>query len=265
MIACSVSKAGFGGLLLAAAMACASAANAASLVLDDFESPSAPAFGTPAGSGAQFFERSFGTFAGLAGQVREANYNLYHDPSSGGASASVGGGFAAVGASADALGEYVFFYGAFTRPTGDPSIAGPFMGLDLRSFDNFRLEFSDVKYGLNINVVLYTSAPQLLPDGSPLYYLQSGINIAPASEGSPLVADLYLDARNPIASSFSPYFNFSQVDGIFLVIDRSGFSSGNKYLLETLLFTQAVPEPSSYALMLGGLGIVAYVARRRRT
>src|SRR5687768_15772898 len=90
MMACSFSKARFAGLLLAGALAGATAAQAAALVLDDFASPSVPAFGTPTGSGAQFFERTFGSFAGLAGQVREANFNLYHDPSSGGASASVG-------------------------------------------------------------------------------------------------------------------------------------------------------------------------------
>jgi hypothetical protein len=103
-----------------------------------------------------------------------------------------------------------------------------------------------------------------MPDSTPLYYLQSGINIAPASEGSAMVADLYLDARNPIASPYAPYFNFSQVDGIFLVIDRSGFSSGNKYLLETLEFTQSVPEPSTYALMLLGLAVAVTKARLRR-
>ena len=263
MIARSIAGARFAGLLLASALACASAANAAVRVLDDFTSPGTPAFGIPTGSGAQFFERSFGSFAGLAGQVREANYNLYHDPSSGAASASVGGGFAAVHASADALGEYVFFYGAFTRPTGDPGIAGPFMGLDLRSFDTFRAEFSDLKFGLNLNVVLYTSAPHLMPDGTPLYYLQSGINLAPAIEGGPVVADLLLDTRNPLAS-YAPYFNFSQVDGIFFVIDRSGYSVGNKYLLDTLVFTQSVPEPSSYLLMLLGLVLALTTAGLRR-
>ncbi len=264
MITRSIARARFAGLLLAGALACASAANAAVLVLDDFRSPSTPAFGVPTGTGAQFFERSFGSFAGLAGQVREANYNLYYDPSSGGASASVGGGFAAVNASTDALGEYVFSYGAFTRPTGDPGIAGPFMGLDLRSFDTFSAEFSDVRFGLNINVVLYTSAPHLMPDGTPLYYLQSGINIAPVSEGSALAADLYLDARNPIAAGYAPYFNFSQVDGVFLVIDRSGYSAGNKYLLDTLAFTQSVPEPSSLVLMLVALAVVVTTVERRR-
>lgn len=35
--------------------------------------------------------------------------------------------------------------------------------------------------------------------------------------------------------------------------------------IDNLTFTSAVPEPSVYALMLGGLGLVGFVARRRRT
>ena len=49
---------------------------AASLVLDDFSVPGAAVLQTPTGTGAQFFDRTFDTFAGVAGQVRESNYNL---------------------------------------------------------------------------------------------------------------------------------------------------------------------------------------------
>ncbi len=36
------------------------------------------------------------------------------------------------------------------------------------------------------------------------------------------------------------------------------------YGTATLTFTAAVPEPESYALMLGGLGVVGWLARRRK-
>ena len=247
------------GLLIAVAPV-----RAASLVLDDFSVPGVPVFQTPTGTGAQFFDRTFDTFAGVAGQVRESNYNLYLDPLSSGANVLLGGGIAAVVAGNEALGEFIFAYGAFTRPSGDPNVGGPLMGLDLTAFNNFRAEFSGVGQGLNLNVVLYTSAPNLLPDNTPLYYLQSGINIGPGAPGDPLTADLFLNALNPIASPFAPYFNFSQVDGIVFLIDRSGSNPGNAYALDTLLFAQVVPEPSEWMLMLGGLALMLGVARRRK-
>jgi len=178
---------------------------------------------------------------------------------------SIGNGSASVLAldSTSGLGEFVFDYGAFTRPTTDPGVAGPNLGLDLRSFDNFQVVLSAVNQGLNLVVTLFTAAPHLRPDGTPLYYLESGLNLSPATPGGPMVANLFLDGRNPIAAADAPYFNFSQVDGVFFEIDRSGFSQGNRYSLDTLQFTQAVPEPASYALMGAGLLLVALRRRRR--
>ena len=238
-------------------------AHAVSLVLDDFSSPEPAVTGTPAGTGAQFFERTFGTFAGVGSQVREANYNLFSDPLSSGVDTRIGSGSAGIDAGAGAHGEYLFRYGAFTRPDG-PDLGGPLMGLDLTAFNAFRAEFGAVAQGtLNLNVVLYTSAPYLQPDDTPLYYLQSGINFGPDTPGGPMVADLFLNHLNPHAAPFAPYFNFSQVDGIVFLIDRSGGSEGNAYTLDTLLFAQAVPEPAEYVLMLAGLVLVAGAAQRR--
>ena len=44
----------------------------------------------------------------------------------------------------------------------------------------------------------------------------------------------------------------------------SGFDSVSFHFIESAT-TAAVPEPGTYALMLGGLGWVAIVARRRRS
>ena len=249
--------------LLAGVLIGAGPAHAVALVLDDFSSPEPAVTGTPTGTGAQFFERTFGTFAGVSSQVREVNYNLFSDPLSSGVDTRLGSGSAGIDAGAGAHGEYLFRYGAFTRPD-DPNIGGPLMGLDLTAFNTFRAEFSAVEQGtLNLNVVLYTSAPYMLPDNTPLYYLQSGINFGPDTAGGPMVADLFLNHLNPHAAPYAPYFNFSQVDGIVFLIDRSGGSEGNAYTLDTLLFAQAVPEPAEYMLMLAGLALLAGVARRR--
>jgi len=44
-----------------------------------------------------------------------------------------------------------------------------------------------------------------------------------------------------------------------------GGTSADQFYLNSLTVTAAVPEPETYALMLGGLGILGLVARRRRS
>jgi hypothetical protein len=254
---------GFKALAIACLLGLSLQAHASSLLVDDFSAPSPPATGNPTGTGAQFFERTFGTFAGATSQVRESNYNLYRDPDGSGAQVSVGEGAAKVNAGAGALGELVAAYGGFTRPTGDPLVGGPRMGLDLRGYDDLRAEFSGVGAALNVVAVLYTSAPLLQPDGSPLYYLTTALNAAPASPDGDMTVDLLLDARNVFASN-SAFFNFAQVDGIVFLVDRSGSALGNHYQLDSLQFTQAVPEPASLWLLLTGLGLGGLGALQRR-
>ena len=232
------------------------AAATAPLVLDDFTAPDPAATVSLSRVGDQFFNRSFSTFAGVSSQVREVTYNLYEDPRNHLVDLSLGAGRASVFAFSSALGEYLFTYGAFTRPNGDPNVAGPNLGLDLSRFNDLQAVFPNVDLGLNVVVTLFTAAPKLLPNGQPLYYLTSGVNLAPATVGGPMVADLFFDARNPIASANTPYFNFKEVDGIFFEIDRSGFSTGNRYSLDKLQFVQVVPEPAPAALWLGGLAVL---------
>ena len=228
------------------------------LLLDGFDNPSPPLSATAIGTGLQFASRSIGTFAGIPGQVRDASFTMSYDLNGQGIGVSLGGGDAHIQASPGALGEYLFSYGAFSSP------GGPFMGLDLRAYNDLQVSFSAVDKGLNLVAVLYTAAPRLLPDGTPLYYLETGINTAPASPGAPLTADLLLDARDPVNGPESAYFNFAQVDGLFFVIDRSGFSAGNRYTLDSLQFAALpVPEPAPGALLLAGLGCVALLMRRR--
>ena len=63
--------------------------------------------------------------------------------------------------------------------------------------------------------------------------------------------------------SATPTFLASGYDGL---VDKILISSPNQsdYTIDDLTFTQAVPEPQTYALMLAGLGVVGFIARRRK-
>jgi hypothetical protein len=73
-------------------------------------------------------------------------------------------------------------------------------------------------------------------------------------------------ANNEVANGFgsqgqAQYFNFS-APSIGSVRFTSG---GNAFEIDNLSAVAAVPEPDTYALMLGGLAAVGFVARRRRS
>jgi hypothetical protein len=65
-----------------------------------------------------------------------------------------------------------------------------------------------------------------------------------------------------LALSDTPTFLSSGYDGI---VDTVIVSSGDPSFvsMDDFTFTQPVPEPETYALMLAGLGVVSFVARRR--
>ncbi len=242
---------------------------AAALVLDDFDAPGISVdvieLRVPGGP---FVRNTLGTVAGVAAQPRDVSVLLASDRRFDGALVTMGGGSTTAASNRGQL-EYVLSYGAFARPPGFPGGGGPNLGLNLTGLDDFLAEFSSVDRVVNLNVTLYTSAPRLGSDGiNPLFYLSSGINIAPATLGGAVNAHLLLNSFNSIAAPEAAFFNFAQVDGVQFLIDRSNdtnIATGNRYTLDRLSFIPtAVPEPAEYALMLVGLAGVAGVARRRR-
>jgi hypothetical protein len=209
-------------LLLAAGAAAALQAQAAPITLDDFDAPATPRVAAKLGTKNVFF-RDF--TASVPGDVRELTYNLYINPLNAVAAVSLGGGQMTMAAGTGALGETVISYGAFTRPV-DPNIGGPLLGIDLGSARSIELAFAGVESPLNLVVVLYTSNP--LPGTEPLYYSQAAANSAPDVPGGPMTVKLDFDATNN--------FNYNQVDGVTVLIDRSGSARQNSYALTSLRF-----------------------------
>jgi len=233
-------------LLMGAASLFSPAAQAASVLIDDFSAPSPAGSATATGNDSVLL-RDFTTT--VPGGVREVTYNLYRNPANSHVDVSVGGGSVQVAAGAGALGELLFAYGAFTRPTGDVNVGGPLLAWDLSGYDAIELDFSSVDQALNIAYTLYSRN-----NGSGLFYNSTGINVAPAVPGGPVTAII------PFASTA---FNFHEVDGVFFEIDRSGSATGNRYTLDSARFvTMPVPEPQSAVLM--GVGMLVTVGWCRR-
>lgn len=237
------------GLLVLSGMLLTSAASAASFVLDSFDAPTPKEFTVITTAGDFTTPGAVGEIQtstpSVPGGVREAFLHVYNNPLHSVSVLQVGDGNLSVAQGTGAMAETLINYGAFTRPTGDPSVGGPLLNLDLSEYNALQFNFSGVEDALNLVAVFYTSAP--LDPSSPLYYSQSGLNIAPGIPGGPLSVNL--DVSNNLA------FNWDQVDGIAILINRSGPIPSTSYTLDHVSFETVtpVPEPQAWIMLLIGL------------
>lgn len=231
------------------ALLCATwAAHATSLVLDTFDAPaparSGIASGAPGAASARVDIVDF--TAAVPGGVRESVLSVYGNPLNSISALSVGDGRLSVAQGTGATAETIVSYGAFAA-------GGPRLGLDLSGYDGLRFDFAGAEDTLNVVVTFYTAAP--LAPSSPLYYSGGGVNVAPATPGGPLSVTL--------AVGDDASFNWHQVDGVVVLINRSGPTPGTSYTLDTLSFVSSVPEPGAWALMAAGVGVLGLLLRRR--
>lgn len=239
-------------LSLALSFTLAGGAGAAPLLIDGFDAPTSPRTSVLTAIGDTTL---IDTTAAVLGGVRDTYHHLYVDPAAGGSSLSIGGGVLSMQQGAGARAEVLLQYGAFTRPGGNPVVSGPHLNLDLSGYDAFELLFDDGGIAQNIGVVMYTANP--LDPLNPLYYSTTAVNAAPLLPGGPMRVILPFTA--------DPTFNFSNVDGIVLVMNRANSTTGNGFVLDSFSITNRVPEPGTGALAaLGMLGVLLLAALRRR-
>lgn len=211
-------------LLIAGAAAILAAAPAHAQVLDDFD------YDAPLASTSRVVQSTASTTINesdlpVLGGVRDTTLHVYGNPLNSAAVVTLGRGRLSVAQGTNAVAETIIAYGAFTRVGGDPNVGGPLLGLDLSTQKALRFDFSGAEDGLNVNVVYYTSAPT---SPSWIYYTSSGINIAPPTSGGPLSFTL------PVSDD--PSFNWRQVDGIVVLINRAGPTPHTSYTLDRLTF-----------------------------
>ena len=106
-----------------------SPAHATSLLLDSFDAPApreftvittAGDFDTPGATGEIQTATPF-----VPGGIRETFLHVYNNPLHSASVLQVGEGNLSVAQETGAMAETLINYGAFTRPTGDPSVGGP--------------------------------------------------------------------------------------------------------------------------------------------
>ena len=235
-------------------------ASASTLLLDDFAAPNLT--DSLLAPSQDFVTSQPGTYAGISGQNRAAYYFPYFPTTAAGAgsTATIGNGAVKVAATAGTIGELELGYGAYGAPASDLKANGPFLNLDLSGYDDLRLSFASLAKPIGLIIGFYTSNP--VPGSGPRYYLNGQITLNPSPDGGAVSGDILFKGAD--ATSPPALFNFSQVDGMVLIIDRGVASAGNSYNLTGLSFTQAVPEPASPALLLAGLVIVGLRLAPRR-
>jgi hypothetical protein len=237
--------------LLTAAAFGASPARAQSLLIDGFDAPSPPSVSVLTGVN----EATFNNFTPtVPGGVRGVYHHPYTNPLDSVAELAVGNGALSSSTGMDARSEILVYYGAFTRPTLDPDVGGPRLGLDATPYNAFRLDFSGACSYLNINIVLYTANPT--DPGAPLYYSTVGDNYFPAVPGGAMSVVLPFQLGDA--------FNFAQVDGIALIIDRANNSTNVSFNLDSFSLVSTVPEPSPVVLLASGVGLMGWLLRRQR-
>lgn len=237
---------------LAAAVAlCSGRVHAQTLLIDGFGAPTPTSTSVLTGESDASFNHFTPT---VPGGVRGVYHHTYTNPLASVAALSVGNGQLSSSTGIGARTEVVVSYGAFTRPTPDPAVGGPLLGLDTTPFNAFRLDFSGASSYLNFNIVLYTVNP--LDPVAPLYYSTVGDNFFPAVPGGPMSAVLPFNLGDG--------FNFAQVDGIALIIDRANNSTNVSFNLDSFSLVSTVPEPSRAALLAAGVGLMGWLLRRQR-
>lgn len=164
----------------------------------------------------------------VPGGARDVYHGIYGNPLGSVSAIGAGGGRLSVAQGTGLMAETLIMYGAFSRVGCDPVVGGPLLALDLSTWKTLRLTFSGAEDVLNLNVTFYTSAP--LNPAAPVYYSNNGVNIAPPSSGAPLEAALQV--------SNDPTFNWKRVDGIVVIINRSGPTPHTSYTLKRLHFSR---------------------------
>lgn len=214
--------------LAAALGAAALALPAAAQVLDGFDAPTPgwarTATGAPGSAGALLRVCEAGL--PVPGGARDITHNVYANPLASVSAVALGEGRLSVAQGTGLVAETIVAYGAFTRVGCDDTVGGPRLRLNLGSTRSLRLTFSGAEDAMNVVVVYYTSAP--LDPRTPLYYSTVAVNIAPATPGAPLQFKL------PVGTD--PAFNWRQVDGVVLLINRAGPTPHTSYTLDQLSF-----------------------------
>ena len=184
--------------------------------------------------------------------------------------AQLGGATSTPGGLNSTYGLYIAFTGTGTTTTGNPSTTPTF-----GSFDTLRYTL----YGYNGTAAFGSSGNTPTESATGEVALATGslingsVSTIPAGGGvyTPSAAAQLTFVPTAAAAGFfaapNPFHDIAFAAFTNTVSQVEGFDGGFRIRQGggAINFTTAVPEPETYALLLAGLGGVAFMARRRRT
>ncbi len=208
----------------------ATTANAALPVLDSFDKPAIPksrvSFGAVDANSNSFYFNDFTN--SVPGGIRGTAFRVFQDPLNSISALSIGKGRLSVAKGTGVQAEATLSYGYSASPQPGVLVPGPALGLDLTGYSGLQFDFSGMEHACVVIVSFRTTAP-LDPANPQWYSVNYNLDAPPlAAPGAPW--SFVVKMNN------DPGFNWAQVDGIQIIIDRPAGNPHSSFTLDKLTF-----------------------------
>lgn len=173
----------------------------------------------------------------------------------------------------DTYGLFFEFSGTGTQTTNDPFTTANSGTFDSLTYTLYAYEGPAATFSIDPTTNEATTTATGLTALATGSLINGGVSTLPAGDGS-FVPSAFANTSFAIAAGMqaffaspNPFYGIAQASFINTPQQVAVFSANEFSIFQgggAVNFTAPIPEPSTYALMLAGLGAVAFVMRRRR-